>query len=86
MTEAVKQRDVAQATRRRLLAKLCRERAKNLDSSLPAARSSYRMGDCSVSYPNRLFRNSEWFFRTADAIESGKPLEYFRRLGEDKTK
>lgn len=73
-----------QATRRRLLVKLCRERARKLDAHLPEARSRYRSEECGPEVPNRLWSNSEWCFRMASALESNQPLTYFQRLGEGK--
>lgn len=69
--------DDHQAVLRRLLVKLCRERAQRLGM---VARGHFRNGR-----PNaRQVGNAIMFNQIADALESSQPLTYFARLGEDK--
>jgi hypothetical protein len=62
-----------QRERRRLLSKLCTSR----DETIYEERV-FR-GDT-----GRRIRTSNWLHKMAAALESGAPLTYFKRLGEDK--
>jgi hypothetical protein len=59
--------------RRRLLSKLCTSRAETIYEE-----RVFR-GDI-----GRRIRTSNWLYAMATALESGAPLTYFKRLGEDK--
>ena len=62
-----REQDAHQKTRRRLLVKLLRERGRH---------NSLRNEDGWVRRP------CVWFWTTADAIESNKPLTYFEQLAD----